>query len=167
MAQSIIINKVTYNNVPQVSIPLSSGDGNATFWDTTIADVVASQILAGKKAFGPDGEVTGSMADNGDTSGTISTKAGTVTIPAGYTSGGTVEIADDEQAKIIPANILAGATILGVSGSPSNVDTADANASANNIFEGYTAYVNGSKVTGTLTCAVVTQDAETNVLSIS
>jgi hypothetical protein len=57
------------------------------------------------------------MANNGSTSGTISTKAGTVNVPAGYTSGGTVSISSTEQAKIIASNIKSGVSILGVSGS--------------------------------------------------
>jgi hypothetical protein len=50
-------------------------------------------------------------------SGSISTKAGTVTVPAGYTTGGTVEISSAEQEKIIASNIKAGVTLLGVAGS--------------------------------------------------
>ena len=57
------------------------------------------------------------MANNGATGGTISTKAGTVTIPAGYTTGGTASISSTEQAKIIATNIKSGVTILGVAGS--------------------------------------------------
>ena len=57
------------------------------------------------------------MANNGSTSGTISTKAGTVTIPAGYTSGGTVAIDSTEQGKIVASNIKSGVTLLGVAGS--------------------------------------------------
>ena len=57
------------------------------------------------------------MANNGSTSGTISTKAGTVTVPAGYTTGGTVSISSTEQAKIIASNIKSGVTILGQAGS--------------------------------------------------
>lgn len=49
-------------------------------------------------------------------SGTISTKAGTVNIPAGKTSGGAVKISDTEQAKIIASNIKKNVTILGVTG---------------------------------------------------
>ena len=57
------------------------------------------------------------MANNGGTGGTISTKAGTVTIPAGYTTGGTVAISSTEQAKIVASNIKSGVTLLGVAGS--------------------------------------------------
>ena len=116
MAQNVIINGVTYSSVPEVDIP-KSGGGTAKFYDTTSADISASDVLTGKTAFGASGEVSGSMPSNGSTSGTISTKAGTVTIPAGHTTGGTVEISSTEQSKIIASNIKSGVTILGVAGS--------------------------------------------------
>lgn len=116
MAQNVIINGVTYSSVPEVDIP-KSGGGTAKFYDTTSADISAGDVLTGKTAFGSTGEINGSMANNGSTSGTISTKAGTVTIPAGYTSGGSVSISSTEQGKIIASNIKSGVTILGVSGS--------------------------------------------------
>lgn len=113
---SVVINGVTYANCPEVDIP-KSGSGTAKFYDASEADAVAGNVLTGKVFIGPNGQDTGSMANNGSTSGTISTKAGTVTIPAGYTSGGTVSIRTDEQAKIIAGNIKSGVTLLGVSGS--------------------------------------------------
>lgn len=116
MAQNVIINGVTYQNVPEVDIP-KSGGGTAKFFDTADADAAAGNILTGKKAYGSSGAIDGSMANNGSTSGTISTKAGTVTVPAGYTSGGTVSISSTEQAKIIASNIKSGVTLLGVAGS--------------------------------------------------
>ncbi len=116
MAQNVVINGVTYQDVPEVDIP-KSGSGTAKFYDTAPADAVSGDILSGKKAYGASGELTGSMANNGNTGGTISTKAGTVTIPAGYTSGGTVGISSTEQAKIIASNIKSGVTILGQAGS--------------------------------------------------
>ena len=116
MAQNVIINSVTYQNVPEVDIP-KSGGGTAKFYDTVSADISAGDVLTGKTAFGSSGEVSGSMANNGSTSGTISTKAGTVTIPAGFTSGGTVSISSTEQAKVIASNIKSGVTLLGVAGS--------------------------------------------------
>lgn len=115
MAQNVIINGVTYQNVPEVDIP-KSGGGTAKFYDTASANVAAGDILTGKTAFGATGSVSGSMANNGSTSGTIGTKAGTVTIPAGYTSGGTVSLAAAAIADCVASNILSGASILGVSG---------------------------------------------------
>ena len=116
MAQNVVINGVTYQNVPEVDIP-KSGGGTAKFYDTASADASGADILTGNTAFGASGSVSGSMANNGSTSGTISTKAGTVTIPAGYTTGGTVAISSTEQAKIVANNIKSGVTLLGVSGS--------------------------------------------------
>ncbi len=116
MAQNVIINGVTYQNVPEVDIP-KSGSGTAKFYDTASADITSADVLTGKTGFGSTGSISGSMANNGSTSGTISTKAGTVTIPAGYTSGGTVSISSTEQAKITASNIKSGVTLLGVAGS--------------------------------------------------
>lgn len=113
MAQNVIINGVTYANVPEVDIPKSTS-GTAKFYDTASGDAVAANLLSGKKAFNASGEVTGSMPNNGATGGTISTKAGTVTIPAGYTTGGTVQLGGVSDC--LSQNILKGKTILGVSG---------------------------------------------------
>lgn len=115
MAQNVIINGVTYQNVPEVDIP-KSGGGTAKFFDTAGATAAAADILTGKTAYGSSGSVSGSMANNGSTSGTISTKAGTVTVPAGYTTGGTVSIASAAVSDLTAANLLTGKKVLGVSG---------------------------------------------------
>lgn len=115
MAQNVVINSVTYSNVPEVDIP-KSGGGTAKFYDTAAADAAAADILTGKTAFGASGSISGSMANNGGTGGTISTKAGTVTIPAGYTSGGTVSIAASAVADLTAGALLTGKTVLGISG---------------------------------------------------
>jgi len=116
MAQNVIINGVTYANVPEVDIP-KSGGGTAKFFDTAGATASAGDILTGKSAFGASGSVSGSMANNGATGGEISTKAGTVTIPAGYTSGGTVSLKASAITDLVAANLLNGKTVLGVAGS--------------------------------------------------
>ena len=116
MAQNVIINGVTYQNVPEVDIP-KAGGGTATFYDTAGADITSGDLLTGKTGYGSSGSVSGSMANNGSTDGTISTKAGTVTIPAGYTSGGTVSIASSAVSDLTSAALLSGKTVLGVEGS--------------------------------------------------
>ena len=113
---SVVINGVTYQNCPEVDIP-KSGSGTAKFYDASEADAVAGNVLSGKVFIGPNGQDTGSMVNNGPTGGDISTKTGTVTIPAGYTSGGTVFISYDEQQKLVKGNIKNGVNILGVQGS--------------------------------------------------
>lgn len=116
MAQNVIINGVTYQSVPEVDIP-KSGGGTAKFFDTTDGNITSADVLTGKTGYNASGSVSGSMANNGSTSGTISTKSGTVTIPQGYTTGGTVSISSTEQSKIIASNIKSGVTLLGVAGS--------------------------------------------------
>ena len=113
---SVVINNVVYSAVPEVDIP-KQGGGTAKFFDASQADVTAPNVLSGKKFVGALGEDTGTMANNGSTGGTINTKDGTVTIPAGYTLGGTVSIDVMEQAKIVASNIKQGVTLLGIAGS--------------------------------------------------
>ena len=116
MAKTVVINGVTYADTPEVDIPISGG-GTAKFYETSTADVTSADLLTGKTAFGASGSVSGGMVNNGETGGTISTRAGSVSIPAGYTSGGSVSISSTEQAKIIASNIKSGVTILGQAGS--------------------------------------------------
>lgn len=119
MAQSVVINSVTYPDVPSVQIP-KSGGGTATFYDTSGASSVsASDVLGGVHVYGASGEVVGSMTDNGSLSGTIGTVNGTYSIPSGHTSGGTVSLTNVSDCQ--SANILSGKSILGVSGSLSMV----------------------------------------------
>lgn len=92
--------------------------------DTTDANAAASEILSGKTAYVNKNKITGEMVNNGAVSGTISTKAGIYTVPAGYHSGlGSVSIDSTEQGKIIASNIKSGVTILGVEGNYSGEST--------------------------------------------
>lgn len=85
--------------------------------NTTDANASASEILSGRTAYVNKVKVTGEMTNNGAVSGTISTKAGTYTIPAGYHNGlGSVAIDSTEQQKISAENIKSGISILGVTG---------------------------------------------------
>ena len=72
----------------------------SNFIDTSEGDAAAPDILSGKIAFVGGLKVTGTMPDNGSVAGTIDGLTTTsVTIPSGYTSGGTVSLTDDiEQA---------------------------------------------------------------------
>ena len=83
-----VLSKVTVAAIP------------SNYIDTSEGDAMAPDILSGKIAFVGGLKVTGTMPDNGSVAGTMDGLTTTsVTIPAGYTSGGAVSLTDDiEQA---------------------------------------------------------------------
>ncbi len=88
--------------------------------NTQDATATAAEILSGKTAYNKGNKLTGSMPNRGAVSGEIGEKAGAYTVPQGYHDGsGKVQIAADEQAKLIPGNIREGVEILGVVGTMS------------------------------------------------
>ena len=113
---TVVINGVVYPTVPYVQIPNSGAPGNSEFYYVADGNATAGDVLSGKTAYSSSGEISGSMANNGATGGTISTKSGTVSIPAGYTSGGSVSILGSAVSDLIASNLLSGKTVLGVAG---------------------------------------------------
>lgn len=66
------------------------------YQDASSATASAADILSGKKAFGPDGQIVGTMANNGALNGSIDgLSTVTYNIPSGYTSGGAVSLTAD------------------------------------------------------------------------
>lgn len=59
--KTVIINGTTYQNVPQVNIPLSTGNGNATFYETSDATIDAGKVLQGYSGYNSTGKVTGTL----------------------------------------------------------------------------------------------------------
>ena len=76
-----------------------NGSGKITAKDLasqTPATASATEILSGETAWIDGVKVTGEMANNGETGGSIDgLTTSSVTIPAGYTSGGTVSLTND------------------------------------------------------------------------
>lgn len=83
MAKNVVINGVTYQNVPSVQIPLSGASGNAEFFDTSDATLDSgAKMLSGNTAYANGVKYTGSIATKTGTDITVS--GDTVTVPAGY-----------------------------------------------------------------------------------
>ena len=97
--------------------------------DTSEDDAIVGEVLAGKTFHARGAGLTGTMPNNGGVTGSISTVAGSYSVPAGYHDGsGTVAIDAVEQAKLIAANIKEGITVLGVTGTHSGADSVTAQA---------------------------------------
>ena len=112
MAQNVIINSVTYQNVPEVNIP-KSGGGTAKFMDTSDANAVAGEILSGKTAYVDGTKITGQITSKGAETYTPTTSD--QTIPSGQYLSGAQTIKGD--ANLTAVNIASGVTIFGVAGS--------------------------------------------------
>lgn len=82
MAQNVVINGVTYQNVPEVDIP-KSGGGTAKFMDTADATLSSGAHLpSGETAYANGVKITGTAAEND--SNDLTASGATVTAPAGF-----------------------------------------------------------------------------------
>lgn len=113
MAQNVIINGVTYQNVPKVNIPKATS-GTAEFVDTADATLDSgAKMLDGVTAYANGTKYTGSIASKSAQTYTPTTSA--QTIAAGQYLSGAQTIAGDTN--LTAANIANGVTIFGVTGS--------------------------------------------------
>ena len=104
--------------------------GTSTFDSDTSEDTaVAAEILLGKTAHAKGTKLTGTMPNQGGKTLDITDKAAPVSIPMGFHDGsGKAQIAEAEAAKLIPANIREGITVLGVAGTMSGSENMKAQA---------------------------------------
>lgn len=113
MAQNVVINGVTYQNVPKVQIP-KSGSGTAEFVDTSDATLnTGDKMLSGSTAYANGVKYTGTI--NSKSAQTYTPTTSDQTIAAGQFLSGAQTIAGD--ANLQPSNIASGVTIFGVAGS--------------------------------------------------
>ena len=156
MAQNVVINGVTYSNVPKVDIP-KSGGGTAEFVDTSDATLSSGgSMLSGNTAYANGTKYTGSIATK---SGTDITASGdTVTVPAGY-------YASQQTKAVASGSATAPATISGTSATVStgtNTITLSKTVSVTpTVTAGYVASGTAANSSVSLTASVTTKAATT------
>lgn len=113
MAQNVVINGVTYQNVPKVQIP-KSGSGTAEFVDTTDATLDSgAKMLSSVTAYANGVKYTGSITSKAAATYTPTTSD--QTISSGQYLSGAQTIKGDPNLQA--SNIANGVTIFGVEGS--------------------------------------------------
>ncbi|AGA58746.1 hypothetical protein Theco_2653 [Thermobacillus composti KWC4] len=117
-----------------LSYRVKGGSGNAQ----------PADVLSGKTFTNDAGEQAGSMPNRGAVNQTLTSQGQSYTVPAGYHNGSGKVTANITN--LTAANIKSGVTVGGIEGT----FTSDATATAAQILSGQTAYVNGSKVTGSM-----------------
>lgn len=156
MAQNVVINGVTYSNVPQVDIP-KSGSGTASFYDTSDATLNSGgKMLSGNTAYANGTKYTGSIATKTGTD--ITASGDTVTVPAGYYAS--------QQTKSVDAGSATGpATVSGSSASVStgtNTLTLSKTVSITPVVSaGYVSSGTAANASVSLTASVSTKGATT------
>lgn len=112
MAQNVIINGVTYSNVPKVQIPTTSS-GTAEFVDTTDATLNSgASMLSGVTAYANGTLYTGSISSLGAQSYTPTTSNQTIN-SGQYLSGAQTILGD---VNLVASNIKSGVSIFNVAG---------------------------------------------------
>ena len=143
MAQNVIINGVTYQNVPEVNIP-KSGGGTAKFYDNSEANITSPDIRSGKKGGTDTGIITGTMAEKAAATYNPSTSDQTIT--ANQYLAGAQTIKAVTTSNIAAQYIASGVTVK-----------VGCQADDDCIIS----------VTGTLSSPTISQDQTSRILSIS
>lgn len=156
MAQNVVINGVTYQNVPSVQIPKST-TGTAEFFDTSDATLDSGgKMLSGNTAYANGTKYTGSIETK--TSSDLTASGATVTAPAGY-------YASQVSKSVASGSATAPATISGTSASVStgtNTLTLSKTVSVTpSVSAGYVSSGTAGNSSVSLTASVTTKAAAT------
>lgn len=158
MAKNVVINGVTYSDVPSVEIPLSGSSGNAEFYDISDATISSGgSMLSGVTAYGSGGtKYTGSITTK--TGSDLTASGDTVTVPAGY-------YASQASKSVSAGSATAPATISGTSASIStgtNTLTLSKTVSVTpTVSAGYVSSGTAGNSSVSLTASVTTKAAAT------
>lgn len=156
MAQDVVIRGVTYQEVPEVDIPLSGG-GTAKFMDTSDATLSGGgEMLNGVTAYAGGTKITGSIVTK--TSTDLSASGDTVTVPSGY-------YASQATKSVSAGSATAPASISGTSASVSsgtNTITLSKTVSVTpSVSAGYVSSGTAGNSSVSLTASVTTKGATT------
>jgi len=169
MAKNVVINGVSYENVPYVNIPLSGGGGSAKFVDTDSGDAVAGDLRSGKKAWVDGSEVTGTVAAK--TAADVTVSGENITVPAGiYDAAASVTVPTEEKSAAPTTSAQDITPTVGKLLKKVTVAAVDVSATATEatVPAGVTFFSNSlTRKTGTATFPAVAQDSGTKVLTIS
>jgi len=156
MAQNVVINGVTYQDVPSVEIP-KSGTGTASFYDTSDATLDSgSKMLSPYTSYANGTKYTGNIATK--TQSDLSASGATVTVPAGY-------YASNATKSVSSGSATAPASITGTSASVStgtNTLTLSKTVSVTpSVTAGYVSSGTAGNSSVSLTASVTTKAAAT------
>ena len=156
MAQNVVINGVTYSDVPQIAIPKSTS-GTAEFYDTSDATLDSGdKMLSGNTAYADGVKYTGTIATKTGTD--ISASGDTVTVPAGY-------YASQQTKSVSAGSATAPASISGTSATVStgtNTLTLSKTVSVTpSVTAGYVSSGTAGNSSVSLTASVTTKGAAT------
>ena len=134
----------------EVSVGFSY-ENNRYYYNNNYSVASSDKVLSGYTVLNQAGQqLTGSMPNNGDV--TIAPTTSEQVKEKGYYNSLKVSaVTSAIDSNITPENIKKDISILGVTGTlEGGIDTSDANATANDIIQGKTAYVNGEKINGAI-----------------
>lgn len=168
MAKNVLINGVTYQNVPSIEIPLSGTTGDAEFYDTSDATLDSGdKMLSGNTAYADGVKYTGTIATK--TSSDLSASGATVSVPKGYYASNTSKSVASGSATTPSTSITANPSITVSAGGLITATVSGSQSVTPSVSAGYvSAGTAGTvSVSGSATEQLTVQSAQTIMPSTS